>query len=270
MPELPEVETVVRTLEYQLQQAKIQTVQVIYPRIIENKSVSEFEKALMNEQFLHYRRKGKYLIFELERHILVCHLRMEGKFYVEPDLSLQDKHTHVIFTLQDGRYLMYHDVRKFGRMYLYEKDEPCYCLENLGLEPWDDELTVSYLKQKMNKRTMLKPFLLDQSVICGIGNIYANEICFALKVRPDTLVCTLSDQKLELLIKETRRILSQAIEAGGTTIRSYTSSLGVNGRFQLSLMVHGRNQQPCKQCGTTIVKTMLKGRGTYYCLGCQK
>ena len=269
MPELPEVETVVRTLEYQIQNAKIQSVEVCYPRIIDNVSSDDFSQLLVNQSFREFSRRGKYLLFTLDDYVLVCHLRMEGKFYVEPTRDLVNKHTHIIFTLDDGRYILYHDVRKFGRMYLYKKGEPLECLHKLGLEPWDVHLTVEYLKSKMRNEP-IKSFLLDQSVICGIGNIYANEICFALGVLPSTNMNSLQDEVLQKLIIETQRILEEAIACGGTTIRSYTSSLGVDGRFQISLMVHGRDKQACKVCHGEIKKVMLKGRGTYFCSGCQK
>ena len=269
MPELPEVETVVRTLEYQIQNAIIKSVEIRYPRIIDNVDSDAFTNSLSNQTFKEFSRRGKYLLFTLDDYVLVCHLRMEGKFYVEKNLDLVDKHTHVIFTLDDGRYILYHDVRKFGRMYLYKKNESLDCLDKLGLEPWDVNLTVDYLKSKI-KNEPIKSFLLDQSVICGIGNIYANEICFALKVLPSTLISDLNDNQLQQLIYETQRILSEAIACGGTTIRSYTSSLGVDGRFQISLMVHGREKQACKVCQNEIKKVMLKGRGTYFCSGCQK
>lgn len=271
MPELPEVETVVRTLEYQIQDAVIQKVQVLYPKIVEHVAVDEFVSRLQSQRFVQFKRRGKYLLFELDKDVLVCHLRMEGKFYVEKDLSLVDKHTHIIFELADGRYVLYHDVRKFGRMYLYHKDEPLVALQKLGYEPWDTRLDVNYIKHKIrNGKEPLKAFLLDQSVICGIGNIYANEICYAVSLLPSTSVGMLSDEKWEQVIQETRRILQEAIACGGTTIRSYTSSLGVDGRFQISLMVHGRVNEPCKKCNATIQKVMLKGRGTYYCPRCQK
>ena len=269
MPELPEVETVVRTLEYQLGNVGIASCEVLYPNIIDNVEVNVFCELLKNERFTSYSRRGKYLIFTLDTKVLVCHLRMEGKFYVEKNLSLVDKHTHVIFTLDDGRYLLYHDVRKFGRMYLYDKNEPLSCLSKLGLEPWDSELNVEYLRSKA-KDMPIKQFLLDQSIIAGIGNIYANEICFALNVLPMCSVSAFTNEMFEQVIVHTRRILENAIASGGTTIRSYTSSLGVDGRFQLSLMVHGRDKEECKICHEKIVKIQLKGRGTYYCPRCQK
>ncbi len=268
MPELPEVETVVRTLEHQLKDAEIAQVRVIYPKLVDNMTPQEFENKLKGQHFRTFSRRGKYLIFELDDYVLVSHLRMEGKFYVEPDLKVKDKHTHLIITLTDSRYVMYHDVRKFGRMQLYVKGSQLTVLNKLGLEPFDKKLNIAYLKEKCPPHHELKEILLDQSIIAGIGNIYANEICFAMKVLPDKQFEQLSDKQLQSLIDSTRTILSAAIKDGGTTIRSYTSSLGVNGKFQQHLMVHG--QKECKVCGSQIKKVYLKGRGTYYCPKCQK
>lgn len=268
MPELPEVETVIRTLEHQIKDAEIEKVQVIYPKLVDNLDPREFENKLKGQHFRKFERRGKYLIFELDDYILVSHLRMEGKFYVEPDLKVKDKHTHLIISLTDSRFIMYHDVRKFGRMQLYAKGTELTVLNKLGLEPFDQNLNIDYLKKKCPAHHELKEILLDQSIIAGIGNIYANEICFAMKVLPDKQFFQLSDKQLQALIDATRTILAAAIKDGGTTIRSYTSSLGVNGKFQQHLMVHG--QQICKVCGSQIKKVYLKGRGTYYCPKCQK
>ena len=271
MPELPEVETVVRTLEQQINDCIITEVEVVYSPIIANVSTREFCERLLGQKFEKFDRRGKYLIFELTDEVLVCHLRMEGKFYVESTTGIKDKHTHVLLSLSNGKILMYHDVRKFGRMYLYKRGEDLTVLDSLGLEPWDKELTVDYLKKKTAKlKQPLKQVLLDQHIIAGVGNIYANEICFALKKLPDTDFSKLSNRQLSELIEHTKDILAKAIKQGGTTIRSYTSSLGVSGLFQQDLMVHARENEPCKICGTKIIKTMLKGRGTYYCPRCQK
>lgn len=270
MPELPEVETVVRTLEYRLQKACIERVEVRYPPMIAHPDADAMAHVLEHQHFRQFARRGKYLLFHLDRGTLIVHLRMEGKFYVDQDAVI-DRHTHVIFYLADGRRLLYHDTRKFGRMYYYPDGEDMLCLKKLGKEPWDDTLSGKELYHRYHtSRLSLKQLLLDQSVICGIGNIYANEICFAMRKRPSTPVSRLSKPDFDRMIAYSRTILQQAIEAGGTTIRSYTSSLGVDGRFQVSLMVHGRQKEPCRICQTPIKKVMWKGRGTYYCPCCQK
>jgi len=270
MPELPEVETVLRTLEKQIKDRRIIDVKIKWPNIIAYPDSNTFKMDIIDHHFTAFNRQGKYLIFQLDDLTLICHLRMEGKFYLETSVCPLEKHTHVIFMLDDGRELRYNDTRKFGKMYLYKPGEKLVALVNIGLDPWDVRLTIDYLKQSLNKRkTTLKQALLDQSVIAGIGNIYADEICFACQLAPMITVDRLNDSDYQSIIDHTREILSLAIKAGGTTIRSYTSSLGISGRFQQSLMVHTRVDQACYQCGTKIIKTRVAGRGTYYCPKCQ-
>lgn len=203
----------------------------------------------------------------------ITHLRMEGKFYVQQKEDPIDKHTHVLFALEDGKELRYHDTRKFGRMYLYEKreDRNYPCLQNTGLDAFDERLDAAYLYQRLHhKKQGLKAALLDQSIVAGIGNIYADEICFAMKLHPETRTHRLRKKDTEELLYQIRRILSGAIRAGGTTIRSYTSSLGVDGRFQLKLKVHGKKGEKCPTCQGEIKKIVAAGRGTYYCPACQR
>ena len=270
MPELPEVETVRRILEKKCLGKTIELVKVRYSKLVDYPSVKTFQKRLVGQTFRKFMRRGKYLIFELDQDILIAHMRMEGKFYFTKDDSIIDRHTHAIFTFTDGNKLFYHDTRKFGRMELYHKGEELSVISSLGLEPFDPSLTVEYLNEHVGKKRKLKEWLLDQSIIAGIGNIHANEICYAIGRRPSTRYETLTIKQKEDLIEQTRRILKGAIKAGGTTIRSYTSQLGVTGRFQLQVHVHGKEKETCPRCGSTIKKVQLGGRGTYYCPGCQK
>ncbi len=270
MPELPEVETVVRTLESKIQDRIIRKVRVIYPRIISCPDPREFAGQLENQQFRSFERRGKFLIFRLTDKVLVAHLRMEGKFFVYPEPTEPNKHTHVVFELDEGE-LHYNDVRKFGRFWLYEAGADLQAIEGLGWEPFDDKLTPEYLKAYCHgKKEPIKSQLLDQSMIAGIGNIYANEICHEVGLYPEHPCGLISLNKWEEIIKATRRILARAIEAGGTTIRSYTSSLGVTGLFQQELNVQSRENEPCHRCGTPIRKIRVGGRGTYFCPVCQQ
>lgn len=273
MPELPEVETVLRILEHQIYGCWITAIDLPYEKVVDNVSLDHFRDRLIGQSFHSFTRKGKYLIFGLDDVVLCCHLRMEGKFYLyDKEESFERKHIHAIFHLSDGRLMCYHDTRKFGRFYLYAQGEELTCLRNLGLEPWDERLNVSWLYERTRKfkQANLKDFLLDQRNITGIGNIYANEICYAMKKHPETKVSTLSKQSCKELIDATRMILERAIEAGGTTIRSYTSSLGVTGRFQLLISVYQKENQPCVVCGTSIQRSKVSGRGTFFCPSCQK
>lgn len=274
MPELPEVETVIRTLEKQLGHPKITNVKVLYDKIIDTSNVATFVEKLVGQRIVAYHRHGKYLVFESEVYYLIAHMRMEGKFYIQTEDEPFDKHTHVFFDLDDGRQLRYHDTRKFGRMYLYDKVSDYRqldCFKNVGKDAFDESLDgLSLYRIAKTKSITLKQFLLDQKNIAGIGNIYADEICFACGLHPCSKVNRLSKKDMEQILYHTRRILNGAIKAGGTTIRSYTSSLKVDGRFQLQLKVHDKKGESCLVCGSTIEKIQVGGRGTSFCKTCQK
>ncbi|MFV0479115.1 MAG: DNA-formamidopyrimidine glycosylase [Anaerorhabdus sp.] len=270
MPELPEVETVVRTLEHQIKGETIQAVHVLWDKIIVG-DVEYFRKKLKGQSFRKFGRRGKYLIFELDDINLVCHLRMEGKFFYTEKVTPLQKHEHVVFQFKSGKELRYHDVRKFGKMELYPLSTDWTDFKGLGPEPWEKEFNSNYCKEALkNRKGSIKQTLLDQSFVAGVGNIYADEICFQMKVNPARSCQRLTEKNRNDLILATQQILKQACDAGGTTIRSYTSSLGVTGRFQLEVKVHQRKDQPCPVCKTKIKKTKVATRGTYYCPTCQK
>lgn len=273
MPELPEVETVRRTLIKKVVNKKIKQIEIFYPNIIVEPSVEDFKKEVVDQTIIDVKRKGKWLIFELNDYYLLSHLRMEGKYNLKNIDDKIEKHEHVNFIFYDNTCLRYKDTRKFGKMYLYNKDiafnnRP---LNELGLEPWDKNLNSKYLKEKYsNKKMPIKTILLDQSIITGIGNIYADEILFLSNINPLKRCCDLDNTELKKIISNTQEILSKAIENGGTTIRTYESSEGVHGRFQDNLLVHNRDGKMCPVCSSKIVKTKVNGRGTYYCPKCQK
>ncbi len=273
MPELPEVETVKETLKTRVINKKIKDVVINYDNIIEFPSVEKFVKQIVKQTIIDVKRRGKWLMFELDDYYLLSHLRMEGKFNLKKDNDQINKHEHVIFKFTNGQELRYHDTRKFGKMHLIKKDEVYNQkpLNELGLEPFDPNLTTKYLKEKFKKKTLpIKTVLLDQSIIVGIGNIYADEILFLSKINPLKKASLLTIDDCNLIIKNTQKVLKQAIIDGGTTIRSYTSSEGVHGRFQQNLLVHTKEGEECLNCGHLIVKIKVSGRGTYYCPNCQK
>lgn len=271
MPELPEVETVKETLKKQVVNKKITDVNIYYEKVIEYPTTSEFVKKIINQVIRDVKRRGKWLLFELDDYYLLSHLRMEGKYFLKPIGSSVKKHEHISFNLGDIE-LRYHDTRKFGRMHLVLKDdlEVSRPISELGLEPWDEDLSISYLKEKYKTKSLpIKTAILDQSIIVGIGNIYADEILFLSKLNPLTKARDLSDLDLQNIIDNTKIVLEKAIKAGGTTIRSYTSSEGVTGLFQNELYVHSKEGSSCLVCENPIVKIRVGGRGTYYCPECQ-
>lgn len=270
MPELPEVETVKESLKLKLLGQKIEDTNIMYPKIIEYPVVSEWMEKIKGQVIRNISRRGKWLLFELDDYVLLSHLRMEGRYYFRDKKDPYEKHEHVVFHFEDFD-LRYVDTRKFGRMHLIEKEQlynrkP---LNELGLEPFDENLTNQYLKQQYQKKSLpIKTVLLDQKIIVGIGNIYADEILYLSKINPLKKVSVLSKRELDKIIENTKLVLKEAIEKGGTTIKSYESSEGVHGRFQHQLLVHGKKN--CPHCKKEIKKITVGGRGTYYCPTCQK
>ncbi len=273
MPELPEVETVKNTLKPRVIGKRITNIKIYHNNIIAYPEVDIFTKNILNQKITDMSRYGKWLIFILEDYYLLSHLRMEGKYFFKNPKDQLSKHDHVVFTLDNNEELRYNDVRKFGKMYLIEKDKikEIGPLTELGYEPWDNKLTINYLKEKYhNKKLPIKTLLLDQSIITGIGNIYADEILFLSKINPNKKPTELTDQNLKDIIKYTKQVLENAIKKGGSTIRSYTSVDGVHGLFQQELLVHTKENEPCPICKNKIIKIKVGGRGTYYCPNCQK
>ncbi len=273
MPEKPEVITVARKLENKLIGRKILETLVYYNKMIDYPSVDEFKEKIKNQEIYEITTRGKWIVMTLDDYFLLFHLRMEGKFFFRTKEDEKNKHEHVIFKLDNGVELRFADVRKFGKVMLIEKDKinTMKPYTELGLEPWDKNLTSNYLKEKYSKKTLpIKSVLLDQSIVTGIGNIYADEILFLSKINPLTKAKDLTDKNRKDIIENTIKVLDKAIEEGGTTIRSYTSEEGVTGMFQNNLFVHQREKESCRICGSTIIKIKVGGRGTYYCPKCQK
>lgn len=271
MPEIAEVETVRNTLKKRILNKPIKSVNVRYTKMIES-NLEEFKKVLVGRSFLDIKRRGKWLIFDLGDYYLLSHLRMEGKYFIKNHEEELNKHEHVIITFTDNTDLRYHDTRKFGRMNLIKKEELATAEEiaKQGLEPGDENLTAKYLIDKFKKKRLpIKTVLLDQTIISGLGNIYANEVLFAAGIDPLKKACDVSLEEASRIVEESNRIIKAAIKMGGTTIKSYTSSLGVTGRFQQYLCVHKREGMPCLKCGTTILNMKVNGRSTYFCPKCQ-
>jgi len=273
MPELPEVETVKETLKRQILGKRIDKVDVRCERIVRGIPVSEFTHDLSGHVILDITRQGKYIFFHCDGIVMVVHLRMEGKFFLKPDTDPYEKHEHVIFVFSDHTTLRYHDVRKFGTMELMSPgtEQLAKGVDKLGLEPFATGFGKDYLKPLVQKsKRPIKSILLDQTVVAGLGNIYVDEVLFRAKLDPKRPGTSISDHDLEQIAVFSKQVLAKAIELGGSTIRSYVSSLGVTGRFQNELKVHTMVGKPCPVCGTVIEKTKVGGRGTYYCPHCQK
>ncbi|HJD99499.1 bifunctional DNA-formamidopyrimidine glycosylase/DNA-(apurinic or apyrimidinic site) lyase [Levilactobacillus brevis] len=273
MPELPEVETVRRGLTRLVQGATIAHVEVRYPKMV-TPDADVFTAELISRKIERIDRRGKYLLFRFSGDLtMVSHLRMEGKYDVQPEGSPVSKHTHVIFHLTDNRELRYTDTRKFGRMQLVPTGEETTLapsLGKLGPEPTAETLTLAYMVKIFGKsHKVVKPFLLDQTRIAGLGNIYADEVLWLSKINPLTPVNTLTPSQLSELRQNIIDEMALAIGGHGTTVHSFSTAFGEAGQFQNQLHVYGREGEPCERCGTELVKIKVAQRGTHFCPHCQ-
>lgn len=268
MPELPEVETVVNTLKTFLIGETINNIDIRYDDIIDNVSPLEFKNALIGQTFNDIKRRGKYIIFILDDYYLISHLRMEGKFFKYKDTYFSC-HDHVIFYF-DSFNLRYNDTRKFGKMYLIQRNVDVYNVYPLNVLGPDANTNIvfGYLKDKLlSKNVPVKVALLDQSIIAGLGNIYVDEVLFMCRLHPLTKTKHLSDEDINNIINNSKIVLEKAIKLGGTTIKSFMSTNHISGRFQNELLVH--TKEICPVCGRKIEIMRVGGRGTYICPNCQ-
>lgn len=273
MPELPEVETVRNIVEPLVINKTIDYVDIFFDRLVIS-NLNEFKEKIKNKTILKIDRYGKYLFFKLsEGLVLINHLRMEGKWrFIKEGDSLRNKFTTAIFHFKDGTKLAFDDTRKFGIMYLSNEQEykELEMIKKLGLEPTTlKEEDYKLIKDKFNKNKCLKELLLDQTIFCGIGNIYADEIAYATNLSPFIKGKELNENNIKDICKAAKRILLEAIECGGSTIHSFHPSEGIDGRMQGHLKCYGKEGEICPKCGTKFHKTFIGGRGTTYCPNCQ-
>ncbi|MDS1030750.1 DNA-formamidopyrimidine glycosylase [Bacillota bacterium LX-D] len=274
MPELPEVETVRRSLEKRLLGRKIKKVNIFMPKLIKIPGPEDFERGLEGARIDALKRRGKYLLICLSTgFIWVTHLRMTGQLiYSRPNDEVQ-KHTHLIFELDNGDQLRYVDIRRFGTIYLLKPEEFSLVkgLRELGPEPLGDDFSFEKFSNELkNKKGKLKQLLLDQRFIAGIGNIYADEILFDAGLQPERLANTLNDDELQKLYRSIRSVLQLGIANRGTSMRNYVDGDGRTGDFQKLLKVYGKGGQPCPKCGRILLKQRVGGRSSCYCKHCQK
>jgi formamidopyrimidine-DNA glycosylase len=274
MPELPEVETVRRTLEQLIVGKTVDGIEVLYSPLIKRPldDPETFRETLRSETIQAIKRRGKFLIFETDRLSLVSHLRMEGRYALKTKDDLPDKHTHVIFRFTDGTALHYRDVRKFGTFHLFSRGEEMQSapLLPLGPEPLDPGFTLdAFIRMLRGKTTKLKPLLLDQHFLAGLGNIYVDEALFRACLHPERPANTLTRKQKTALYESIVETLQKAVDSGGSSVRSYLNGKGEMGMFQLQIQVYGRQGESCPNCHSPIRKKKVGGRGTHYCPKCQ-
>jgi formamidopyrimidine-DNA glycosylase len=274
MPELPEVETVVRDLRaHGLEHALIREVDVRWPRTVGGRP-ERFAQTLRGQTIARLGRRAKYLVAELASgDRLLIHLRMTGKLRFALPGERPGRHDHVVLTLGDGRRLIFNDTRKFGRLTLVPAGaDP---LAGLGPEPLDDAFTEAVLRQQLaGKSRMIKPLLLDQKTVAGLGNIYVDEALWQARIHPERRADTLSAAERQRLHAAIREVLQRAVDNCGTTLgegeANFYSVAGRRGRNADALQVFRRDGLPCPRCGATLARSVVAQRGTHFCPHCQK
>ncbi len=271
MPELPEVETVARGLRAALVGRTITDVKVLWTRSVVPPDPAAFARHLTGQVITDVGRRGKWLVVGLSGgDTLLIHLRMSGRLVIESEACLDDRHLRVLFLLDDGRRLSFIDQRKFGRLHL--TNEPAQVLGDLGPEPLSDEFTSRRLEEMLKQRQgRIKPLLLDQRFLAGLGNIYADEALWRARIHPLRPANTLTPAEAQRLHKAIRVVLTSAIASGGTTLEDevYRQADGQAGEFASELAAYGRTDQPCPRCGQPIERIKVSQRGTHFCPRCQ-
>ena len=276
MPELPEVQTIINVLKKKpLINKKIKEVKIVLPKVIKNTTPTKFKEFMTGESIVDIKRKGKYLIFCLSHNkVWLVHLRMEGKlFFHKQSEDIHQSHLMVQLNFTDGNCLGYYDTRMFGTFHIFKSLNDAYKskeLSKVAIDPLDKSFTDKYLFDEIHHiNRAIKTTLLDQTIVSGIGNIYADEILYMCKINPlrPAKNCSLKD--CANIVKYSRSILEASMKHKGTTIFSYKFEKNHSGEFQKFLQAHTKEGQPCNKCGEKIVKIKVNGRGTYYCPKCQ-
>lgn len=276
MPELPEVEIVRRGLQSILPGQKIKKVQAFRDRTIRHPTKSKFCAQLVGHRFVDVERRGKYLIFRLDgKASLVVHLGMSGRLLIRSSEDPPLSHLRMKIDLPDRHALCFQDPRVFGRVWYIDAHTDVGAIipsiTSLGVEALSNELTKSYLQNAFQTRKQsIKGILLNQSIIAGLGNIYADEALFKARVHPLKSAALLRGSEIERLIQSIKAVLNRSIASGGSTLRNYTDSDGVNGNYQRQSWVYGRAGKPCRVCGSVIRKALVMARSTHFCLRCQR
>ncbi|HWJ42881.1 MAG TPA: bifunctional DNA-formamidopyrimidine glycosylase/DNA-(apurinic or apyrimidinic site) lyase [Solirubrobacterales bacterium] len=287
MPELPEVETVVRQLEPEVEGHRIERLEVLDARWSRPVATKNLEKAVGGSTIEGLGRRGKYILMRLDgAWTLVMHLRMtgnlilregdemldpsEGRRLYESERSTEERHLRARFVLDDGRELWFTDPRRFGEAFLIVDDKLGERFARLGVEPFSAEFTPAALGEMAAGRTApLKSFLLDQSKVAGVGNIYADEALFRAELHPLSPAGSMKPEHLKALRDAVVAALEAGIDAGGSSIDDYRDGRGEKGSMQDEFLVHTREGEDCPRCGGTIVRVVVGGRSTYFCPRCQ-
>lgn len=269
MPELPEIETSRRGIEPYMVGHHIVKAVVRQPKL--RWPVSGQIMTLENAPVISVQRRAKYLLIELPDGWIIGHLGMSGSVRILPEFIEPGKHDHVDFILSTGQVLRYTDPRRFGA-WLWEEDlATSNVLKHLGPEPLSDAFNGDYLfTRSRNKKTLIKPWLMDNKLVVGVGNIYASESLFEAKILPQRPAGSLTESEAQRLALTIKKVLQRSIEQGGTTLKDFLQADGKPGYFAQELQVYGRAGEPCKTCGTLIESEKHGQRTTFFCRHCQR
>ncbi|HEU5328192.1 MAG TPA: bifunctional DNA-formamidopyrimidine glycosylase/DNA-(apurinic or apyrimidinic site) lyase [Thermomicrobiales bacterium] len=272
MPELPEVETVRRGLAAQITGRTFTGVSFLeWPRTLAAPAPDAFAARLAGRQVLAVRRRAKFIVLDLTggEHLII-HLRMTGQVRVLPAAAPRDRFERVAFAFADGDELRFSDIRRFGRIALHDDQELVERFHDLGPEPLDPSWqTADFFAALITRRTRLKPLLLDQTFLAGLGNIYADEALFRAHLHPLTLASAITPEQAAALHGAIRAVLTEAIASGGTTFSNYRDAFGQAGDYYERRRVYGRAGEPCPACGAQITRIVVGGRSTHFCPVCQ-
>ena len=275
MPELPEVQTIVDELNAaELIGTPIGSVKVFWPRTIAEPSPALFCKRLKGQKFTIIWRRGKYLVFETDtEYTMLLHLRMSGRLHLVSNDTPRIKHEHVIITFNDKKQLRFHDTRKFGRIHL--TNDPARILGRLGPEPLENGFTLKVLADRLGRhKRLLKPLLLDQAFVAGLGNIYVDEALWDAKLHPNRIAATLSMNEIKALHRAIPRVLKRGLKNLGTSLgtgeANFYSVARHRGRNKDELKVFRRTDLPCPRCKNSIERIIVGQRSTHVCTKCQR
>jgi formamidopyrimidine-DNA glycosylase len=270
LPELPEIETIVRGLRRGIVGKRIARAEIRLKKMAQAAPHVSFERAVAGERVAGIGRRGKYAVIELgSGRSLVTSLRMTGRLVVSSGTYREERGTHVVLWFTDGTRLNFADIRTFGRMRLVEAHQAWD--RDLGIEPLSSGFTPeAFIGMLSGRRTPIKALLLDQRRIAGIGNIYACEALWEARIRPSRPAGALTKPATRRLHDAVVGVLNRAISLRGSSVDDYVDADGLRGDYQSVLSVYGRNGRPCKRCGRPIVRTVLAQRGTWWCRSCQR
>jgi formamidopyrimidine-DNA glycosylase len=280
MPELPEVETIRRGLQEKIKNKQIKDIVINVDKIVKKPSLEEFITKIKGKKIKEVDRRGKYIIVYLDsKDKLIVHLGMTGLLIYPYDnkitkKEIKPKHNHLIFTFTDDTQLVFNDVRRFGKIFLVSNINEVESIAKLGVEPLEDYFTEEVFIQILNKKKKgkIKPFLMNQKFITGLGNIYANEVLYRSNIHPLRLISSLNKKEVRNLYQQIKLVLSEAVELRGSTVadEAYRDTDGGKGKFAKKLQVYARKGESCIRCGHSIEVIRIEGRSSFICPQCQK